>query len=62
MGGIESGAHAREFLAAGARAIAVGTASFRDPQAARRVRDELRGTDEELDLNLRSNRISQKTA
>jgi dihydroorotate dehydrogenase (NAD+) catalytic subunit len=43
MGGIESGAHAFDFLAAGARAIAVGTASFRDPLAAARVRDELIG-------------------
>jgi dihydroorotate dehydrogenase (NAD+) catalytic subunit len=41
MGGIETGAHAREFLAAGARAVAVGTASFRDPLAAVRVVREL---------------------
>jgi dihydroorotate dehydrogenase (NAD+) catalytic subunit len=41
MGGIESGAHALEFLSAGASAIAVGTASFRDPLAAERVRSEL---------------------
>jgi dihydroorotate dehydrogenase (NAD+) catalytic subunit len=42
MGGIASGQDAFEFLAAGASAIAVGTAMFRDPSVAGRVRDELR--------------------
>jgi len=41
MGGIESGADALEFVAAGATAVAVGTASFRDPLAGERVRAEL---------------------
>jgi dihydroorotate dehydrogenase (NAD+) catalytic subunit len=41
MGGIESGRDALDFLAAGAAAIAVGTASFRDPLAGERVRAEL---------------------
>jgi dihydroorotate dehydrogenase (NAD+) catalytic subunit len=41
MGGIETGADALAFLAAGARAVAVGTASFRDPLAGERVRVEL---------------------
>jgi dihydroorotate dehydrogenase (NAD+) catalytic subunit len=41
MGGVESGADAIEFLAAGATAIAVGTANFRDPLAAQRVVSEL---------------------
>ena len=41
MGGIESGADALQFLAAGATAVAVGTANFRDPLAAKRVRSEL---------------------
>ncbi len=41
MGGIETGADALAFLAAGATAIAVGTASFRDPLAAERIRAEL---------------------
>lgn len=41
MGGIESGADALAFLALGARAVAVGTASFRDPLAGERVRLEL---------------------
>jgi dihydroorotate dehydrogenase (NAD+) catalytic subunit len=41
MGGIESGADAVQFIAAGATAVAVGTASFRDPLAGERVRTEL---------------------
>jgi dihydroorotate dehydrogenase (NAD+) catalytic subunit len=41
MGGIESGADALAFVAAGATAVAVGTANFRDPLAAERVRSEL---------------------
>jgi dihydroorotate dehydrogenase (NAD+) catalytic subunit len=41
MGGIRSGRDARDFLAAGASAVAVGTENFRDPAAARRVRGEL---------------------
>jgi dihydroorotate dehydrogenase (NAD+) catalytic subunit len=48
MGGIERGAHALEFLASGATAVAVGTASFRDPLAAARVLSEL-----EVELDLR---------
>ena len=41
MGGIESGSDALDFLVAGAAAIAVGTANFRDPLAGARVRAEL---------------------
>jgi dihydroorotate dehydrogenase (NAD+) catalytic subunit len=41
MGGIASGRHAAEFLAAGARCVAVGTESFRDPAAGRRIGAEL---------------------
>jgi dihydroorotate dehydrogenase (NAD+) catalytic subunit len=41
MGGIESGRDALDFLAAGAAAVAVGTANFRDPMAGTRVRTEL---------------------
>ncbi len=41
MGGIASGRHAAEFLAAGATAVAVGTESFRDPAAGTRIRSEL---------------------
>jgi dihydroorotate dehydrogenase (NAD+) catalytic subunit len=43
MGGIESGSDALDFIAAGATAVAVGTANFRDPLAATRVRSELAG-------------------
>ena len=43
MGGIETGRDAADFLRAGAAAIAVGTASFRDPGAGSRVAAELRG-------------------
>ena len=41
MGGIATGAHARDFLAAGARCVGVGTESFRDPAAGRRIAAEL---------------------
>lgn len=41
MGGVESGADALDLLRAGARIVAVGTASFRDPLAGERVRSEL---------------------
>jgi dihydroorotate dehydrogenase (NAD+) catalytic subunit len=41
MGGIESGAHAADFMAAGAAFVAVGTESFRDPAAGRRVATHL---------------------
>jgi dihydroorotate dehydrogenase (NAD+) catalytic subunit len=41
MGGIASGPDAADFLAAGARCIAVGTESFRDPAAGRRIAEEL---------------------
>jgi dihydroorotate dehydrogenase (NAD+) catalytic subunit len=41
MGGIESGADALAFIDAGASAVAVGTASFRDPLAGERIQAEL---------------------
>ena len=41
MGGIASGHDAAEFMAAGAAVIAVGTESFRDPAAGRRIGAEL---------------------
>jgi len=41
MGGIASGRHAADFLAAGAAAVAVGTESFRDPAAGRRIAAEV---------------------
>jgi dihydroorotate dehydrogenase (NAD+) catalytic subunit len=41
VGGIASGRDALEFLAAGACAVQVGSAAFREPLLARRVREEL---------------------
>jgi dihydroorotate dehydrogenase (NAD+) catalytic subunit len=41
MGGVATGRDARDFLDAGATCVAVGTESFRDPAAGRRVADEL---------------------
>jgi dihydroorotate dehydrogenase (NAD+) catalytic subunit len=41
MGGIATGRHAADFLAAGASVVAVGTESFRDPAAGRRIAAEL---------------------
>jgi dihydroorotate dehydrogenase (NAD+) catalytic subunit len=41
LGGIETGEDAAEFLIAGARAVEVGTASFRDPAATVRIVREL---------------------
>ncbi len=41
MGGIASGRHAADFIAAGATCVAVGTESFRDPAAGLRVAAEL---------------------
>jgi dihydroorotate dehydrogenase (NAD+) catalytic subunit len=41
MGGIETGQHALEFLAAGAQHVALGTVLFADPDAPARVRAEL---------------------
>jgi dihydroorotate dehydrogenase (NAD+) catalytic subunit len=43
MGGIASGRDAADFLAVGATCVAVGTESFRDPAAGRRVAAELAG-------------------
>lgn len=41
MGGVERGEDAAALIGAGARVVAVGTASFRDPLAAARIRAEL---------------------
>jgi dihydroorotate dehydrogenase (NAD+) catalytic subunit len=56
MGGIERGADALAFLAAGASAVAVGTASFRDPLAAERIRIELAEELERLGTTLPASR------
>jgi dihydroorotate dehydrogenase (NAD+) catalytic subunit len=42
MGGVETGAHALDLIAAGAAAVALGTVLFADPAAPARVRKELR--------------------
>jgi dihydroorotate dehydrogenase (NAD+) catalytic subunit len=42
MGGIGSGQDALDFMAAGAKCVAVGTENFRDPAAGVRIREELR--------------------
>jgi dihydroorotate dehydrogenase (NAD+) catalytic subunit len=42
MGGVETGRHALELIAAGAQAVALGTVLFADPGAPGRVREELR--------------------
>jgi dihydroorotate dehydrogenase (NAD+) catalytic subunit len=41
MGGVACGSDAADLIAAGATAVAVGTESFRDPLAGRRVAAEL---------------------
>ncbi len=41
MGGVQTGRHAAQLIAAGATLVAVGTESFRDPAAATRIRHEL---------------------
>jgi dihydroorotate dehydrogenase (NAD+) catalytic subunit len=41
MGGVQSATHARDLLDVGARLVAVGTESFRDPRAASRIAREL---------------------
>jgi dihydroorotate dehydrogenase (NAD+) catalytic subunit len=41
MGGVQSGAHARDLLDVGATLVAVGTESFRDPAAGARIAAEL---------------------
>jgi dihydroorotate dehydrogenase (NAD+) catalytic subunit len=43
MGGVETGRHALELLAAGAAHVALGTVLFADPHAPVRVREELAG-------------------
>jgi len=41
MGGVQSGAHARDLMQVGATLVAVGTESFRDPAAGARIAAEL---------------------
>ena len=48
MGGIWNGRDAREFIAAGASAVALGTVLFGDPAAASRIRPELQGMEDAI--------------
>jgi dihydroorotate dehydrogenase (NAD+) catalytic subunit len=48
MGGVESGRHALELIAVGARACALGTILFSDPEAPGRIRSELAAEAEAL--------------
>jgi dihydroorotate dehydrogenase (NAD+) catalytic subunit len=41
MGGVQTAAHARDLLDAGATVVAVGTENFRDPAAAAAIAREL---------------------
>jgi dihydroorotate dehydrogenase (NAD+) catalytic subunit len=41
MGGVQSATHARQFLDLGARLVAIGTESFRDPSVGSRIAREL---------------------
>jgi dihydroorotate dehydrogenase (NAD+) catalytic subunit len=54
MGGVQTGAHARDLIDVGAQLVAVGTESFRDPAAARRIARELRGMTAGKDANRRA--------
>jgi dihydroorotate dehydrogenase (NAD+) catalytic subunit len=56
MGGVETGRHAADLLDAGATLVAVGTESFRDPAAGRRIRRELH------DLSAKSGEIVNPTS
>ena len=51
MGGVYSGRHALELVAAGASAVALGTVLFADPDAPARVRRELQVELDELGLD-----------
>lgn len=42
MGGVQSAAHARDLMSAGANLVAVGTESFRDPTIAAKIAAQLR--------------------
>jgi dihydroorotate dehydrogenase (NAD+) catalytic subunit len=54
MGGVWNGRDAREFIAAGASAVALGTVLFSDPAAASRIRPELQGMDDAILVPMRT--------
>jgi dihydroorotate dehydrogenase (NAD+) catalytic subunit len=51
MGGVQSGRHAEDLRRSGADLVAVGTESFRDPLAARRIADEMSRSEEGFPAN-----------
>ena len=51
MGGIMSGEDAVEFLLAGASAVGVGTATLRDPDASKKIINEMKNYFKENDIN-----------
>jgi dihydroorotate dehydrogenase (NAD+) catalytic subunit len=51
MGGVQSGRHAADLRRSGADLVAVGTESFRDPLAARRIADEASSFEEAFPAN-----------
>ena len=51
MGGVQSGRHAVDLRRSGAELVAVGTESFRDPLAARRIADEVSSPEEAFPAN-----------
>jgi dihydroorotate dehydrogenase (NAD+) catalytic subunit len=53
MGGVQTGAHARDLIDVGAELVGVGTESFRDPAAASRIARELLETQAAEDADLR---------
>jgi dihydroorotate dehydrogenase (NAD+) catalytic subunit len=54
MGGIWNGRDAREFFAAGASAVALGTVLFTDPNAAARIRSELGEVEHAISVPIRT--------
>lgn len=54
MGGVGNGRDAREFIAAGASAVALGTVLFSDPAAASRIRPELRGMEDAIEVPMQT--------
>jgi dihydroorotate dehydrogenase (NAD+) catalytic subunit len=54
MGGIWNGRDAREFIAAGASAVALGTVLFSDPAAASRIRPDLQGMEDAILVPMRT--------
>lgn len=54
MGGVQSALHARQFLDVGARLVAIGTETFRDPSLARRIATELEGVPNPAEAAIRA--------